>query len=293
MKQERFTIAYLLSVIIAVLAAVTSLGGLFMANLYRDNAWTVNQLRGNDLVTAVVAVPALAAALFMARRGSRRWQLVWIAMLGYMAYNYVFYLFGAAFNYFFLLYAALLTLSAWTLFIGLSRVDIEAVGASFSRKTPVKWIAGYMLLIAVVLGGMWLAQCLAFVFSGVVPAVITSSGASTSVVFASDLALLIPVMGLGGILLWRRQAWGYLLGLVLMIKDTTYTLALLAMGWFAYRNNTLGDDGVLLILWGIFCLGCLVATGFLLANMREIGRVKASNMRVIKAVEREKTPLGR
>ena len=286
MGQEKFRVEYLLSVIIAILAGITSLGGLLMSNLYRDNSWTVNQLRGNDLVTIVIAVPLLGLALFMARRGSLRWQLVWIAMLGYMVYNYLFYLFGSAFNYFFLLYVGLVSLSAATLFMALSRLDIRAAGASFSQKTPAKWIGAYMLVIATFLGGMWLVQCVAFIFTGQLPAVITTSGAATSVVFACDLALLIPVMVLGGILLWLKRAWGYILGVIMMIKDTTYTLALLAMGWFAYLNGTLGGDWVLLILWGIFCVGCLIATVLLLVNIT--GTEKGDKQLGARAFSKEK-----
>jgi hypothetical protein len=272
--QDKFKIAYILSTIIGVLAAITSIGGLFIANLYRDNQWTTNQLQGNDLVTAVVAVPLLVSSIIMARRGATRWQLVWVAMLAYMAYNYLFYLYGATFNYFFLLYVTLFSLSIWTLFMALSQIDIKAIRVNFRDTTPVKRTGAYMLVIAIVLGGMWVAQCVVFIFSGQIPAFIINAGATTSVVFASDLALLIPVMVLGGILLWRRQAWGYLLGVVLMIKDTTYTLALLAMGWFAFKNGTLGNDWVLLPLWGLFCIGCLFATGVLLANMTRISEVK-------------------
>jgi hypothetical protein len=290
-NQDKFKTSYLLSVIIMVLAAITSLGGLFLANLYRDNAWTTNQLRGNDLVTAVVAVPLLGSAIIMSRRDSNRGQLVWIAMLAYMAYNYIFYLYGSAFNYFFLLYVALLSLSLWTLFMILRQLDIKAIRTNFRDNTPVKGVGAYMLVIAIVLGGMWVAQCIAFIFSGQIPAFIINAGASTSVVFASDLALLIPVMMLGGLLLWQRQAWGYLLGVVLMIKDTTYTLALLAMGWFAFQNGTLGNDWVLLPLWGVLFLGCLIATGFLLANITRASGIKESGLKSKHPAKPEKSPL--
>jgi len=62
---------------------VASAGGLVIGDLYRDNTWATAGWLGNDLVTLVVAVSLLVAALILAMRGSQRAQLVWLAMLGY------------------------------------------------------------------------------------------------------------------------------------------------------------------------------------------------------------------
>ena len=233
MLQTEFKAACILSAIIALLALVASAGGLFLKGLYRDNAWVTPQLQGGDLVTLVVAVPLLIASLIGSMRGSPRAQLIWIAMLGYMLYNYAFYLFAAAFNVFFLIYVALFSLPIFALISALARMDVDAIGRQFRAATPVKWISAYMLFFAFVLGGMWIAQTLGFVASGKVPQVILDSGQSTSIVFALDLSLLVPGLVLGAILLWQRRSWGYLLAAVMMIKATTYALALIAMGAFS------------------------------------------------------------
>lgn len=73
----------------------------------------------------------LVAALVLARRGSGRAQLVWLGMLAYTLYNYAFYLFGAAFNSLFLVYAALFTLSVFALLFGLVALDNDT--AAFPR----------------------------------------------------------------------------------------------------------------------------------------------------------------
>ena len=73
-----------------------------------------------------------------------------------MLYNYAFYLFGAAFNAFFLVYAALLALSIFALIFGLSSLDVEKLCRQFSPRTPVKWIGGYFLFVAV---GLSLVDC--------------------------------------------------------------------------------------------------------------------------------------
>src|ERR1044071_3889065 len=135
-------LATLFSTIIAVLALIASAGGLFWNGLYRDNTLVTAAFRGNDLITLVVAVPGLLIALRMIRRGSARAHLVGLGLLAYMLYNYVFYLYGAAFNRFFLLYVALVALSITALIISISSLDVQSISQAFLPRTPVRWIAG-------------------------------------------------------------------------------------------------------------------------------------------------------
>lgn len=129
--------AYVLSTLIAILAAVASAGGLWLKGLYRDNQFVTSAWKGNDVVTLFVAVPMLIVALIIARRGSQRAQLVWLGVLDYMLYNYAFYLFAAKFNEFFLLYVALLGLCIWALIYGLTKLDAQAIRQGMRAQTQV------------------------------------------------------------------------------------------------------------------------------------------------------------
>ena len=72
---------------------------------------------------------------------------------------------------------------------------------------------------------------------------------------------------LGAIWLWQRKPWGYVLGAVMMIKATTYALALIAMSVF---SDQAGIPGAweMAPLWAFLGAGCLVSCGALLGNMR-------------------------
>ena len=130
-------LATLFSTIIALLALIASAGGLFWDGLYRDNMLVTAALRGNDLITLIVAVPGLLIALLITRRGSARAHLVGLGLLAYMLYNYVFYLYGAAFNRFFLLYAALVSLSIMALIISILWPPSKALCSDTgSSKSP-------------------------------------------------------------------------------------------------------------------------------------------------------------
>lgn len=267
MLQGEFRTAYILSIIITVLLIIVSAGGLFVDGLYQDNPWVTTQLQGNDLVTLIVAVPLLVAGMYFTKRGSDRGLLIWMAMLGYTLYGYGFYLFGATFNDVFLVYVALFSLSIFALVAGLIRLDAAAIAKQFKTSTPIRWICGYMMLVAVFLGILWTAQSVGFIASGTLPQVIVDSGHPTSIVFALDLALLVPCMVLGAVWLWQRKPWGYVLSAIMVLKGTTYSLALVGMAVFAANADIPGALDML-PFWSLFTLAGLLASGFLLGNMQ-------------------------
>ncbi len=257
----------LFSILVAILSAAASAGGLFIGGLYRrDTVWASSQLRGNDLVTLAVAVPLLVVALVLAERGSAGARLVRLGVLAYMAYNYAFYLFGAAFNEFFLIYVAVFSLSLGALILGLAAVDAAAIARLFRERTPVKGIAGYMVFIAAFLGFNWAFRTMGFLATGRIPQDILNSGLPTAIVYAIDLSLLVPALASVAALLWKRRPWGYVLGTVLMVKCATYPLALVGMGIFAARAGVPGARAMM-PFWMVFAAVSLVVLGLLLGNM--------------------------
>jgi hypothetical protein len=260
------TAAYVLSILIVLLTSVACAGGLFIDGLYRDNAFAAAAWQGTDLATLAVGVPILIAATIGSLRGSLRAQLVWLGMLDYTLYNYAYYLFGTAFSRFFLIYVALFTLSIWALILSLAKVDIKGIPPRFRSQTPVKWIAGYMLFVAVGIGGLWIAQSLRFVVTGQVPQFIVDVAHPTSIVFALDLSLVVPFLVMGALWLWNRQPWGYVLGAIMNVKGTVYMLVLAAVS-ASVANAGLGQASEL-PLWGALSLGFLVASLFLLGNVQ-------------------------
>ena len=267
MFKERFRISILLSCIIIVLAAIASAGGFFLEDLYRDNELTKTAWFGNDIVTLFLAVPLMIGGLMFSLRGSMKAQLVWLGTLGYMIYNYIFYLYGAAFNAFFLIYVALFTLSTYALIFALIKVDVKRFYESFSTKTPTKLIGGYLIFFAVFLGGMWIASSLSFIATGVVPEAILQTDHPTGVVFATDLALLVPALIVSAILLIKRRAWGYVLSAIVMIKSVAYSLVLMIMTLVS--NMKLGVVDPYIAIWIFLSVTCMIALGLLMGNVKE------------------------
>jgi len=143
-----------------------------------------------------------------------------------MLYNYAFYLFGAAFNWFFLIYVALVGLSIFALIFGLANLNADRISQLFRERTPVKWIGGYFLFVAFGLTMVYSIQSILFITTGVVPAIVTRSGHITNVVFALDLTLLIPWFVLGALWLMKRKPWGFVIAGIVNVKGPLYTFIL-------------------------------------------------------------------
>ena len=228
-----------LSYVIASLAVVASAGGLWLDGLYRDNAFVSSTWIGNDWVTLLVAAPLLVLATAKVGPGALRTRLVWMGMLDYMLYNYAFYLFGTAFNWFFFLYVLLFGLSAWALVIALLSFEPESMDAHSVAVVPARVVAGFMLLVGVMLTGVYFTQWLGFATGGDLPPIVTVTGHPTNVVFALDLSLVVPVLLVGAVLLLRRRPWGYVLAGMGNVKGSVYMLALSAATISAYRAGTI------------------------------------------------------
>ncbi|PQJ26819.1 hypothetical protein BSZ35_17955 [Salinibacter sp. 10B] len=256
-----------LSVVIAILMVLTSSAGLLFHDLYQDNALVASSWYGNDLVTLIVAAPLLVGALIGARQGSRKAFLVWMGMLAYTFYNYAFYLFGAAFNSLFLVYAILYTLSGFALVFGLASLDAEALYQRVQQGFPGRWIGGFMVFVAVVLGGFYVALSLQYLATGEAPAMIDAVGLHTNLIAALDLSMVVSVALLGGVWLWRRRPWGFVLAVLWNVKGAVYMLALSAATGATVAIGP-SDDWVQLTLWAPIGLGCLICSVLLLASVK-------------------------
>lgn len=267
-EEENYTVKiksiYLLSAIIALLMAVVSLGGLFINNLYRDGSkFILTAWYGNDLVTLIIALPVFIGALFLNMKGSQRGLLIWLGMLDFIVYNFAFYLFGAAFNWFFPAYVALFTLGIFTFIFGMIEIDIEKIRHNITDKLTFRGVSIYMFIWAAILGAAWIGQWVGFVLTGNLPQIIIETGSSINLVAALDLSLVVPIGFLAGIWLLKQRPWGYVLAVISNVKGSVYTLVLVAGSIFQAQSGVKGALD-LVPLWIFLFLGCLFSSIYLL-----------------------------
>lgn len=193
---------------------------------YYDTVSMAAQQQGNDLVTLVVGLPLLAVSTWLAFRGSLRGRLLLTGTLGFFLYTYMSMSILTAYNALFLVYVALFSLSLFAFILSMMSFDLKRLPQRFSGSLPRGWIAAVMFVIAGFLLMAWLGRIVSSVIAGGKPAL---ENTTTLVIQAMDLGLIVPLATLSGILLLRRNAWGYLLASVTMFKGVTLGLAVSSM----------------------------------------------------------------
>jgi hypothetical protein len=257
-----------LTLLVAVLMLAASAGGLLRPEVYRDNPLVTAGWWGNDLVTLVVAVPALIALAF-AR--SERADLLRPGVLAYALYNFAFYLFGAALNPFFLLYAAIVALAltalGLTAALGLkerTRAPGRVAGGE-ALAAPRRAVVGFMLAVVTVLGGFWLVVSAHAALSGRTPSMVVATGAHTNVTAALDLTLVVPTGVVGALWLRRGHPLGPPLAVVWNVQGALYMAALTAATATAWRAGALASPTQAL-LWGLIGVGSAASSWLLLRS---------------------------
>lgn len=254
------SVAWRLSLGVAVLMALQAGVGLLAPSLYRDEDWVLAAWFGNDLVTLLVAVPLLVWSLLWVRNGSRRAELVWYSMLGYSVYNYGYYLFGATLNWFFPLYVVLFTLPMIALILALGRLDPAAVASDFAPTTPRRWVGGYMLFTGGGLTFAWLGQWAVLMTTGATPDI---GEEAFQLVAAMDLSFMVPWFLLGSVLLLRKRPWGFVIAPIILMKGATYTLVLTTTSTVATLRGIEGTASQIPVWAAWTLLGGLALWGLL------------------------------
>jgi hypothetical protein len=245
------------------LAVVATLVGLLVPDFYRDTPALLPQLYGQDLLTLVVALPALAAALYGARRGSLRARLVWLGVTAYLLYTYATYAFMAAFNELYLVYTTLLWLTLVTFVTGMLRTDAKAIARRLGEHDRRPYVV-FEVGLAVLIGALWLAEILPATLEGTVPPSVAEAGLPTSVIYALDLGVILPAFLLTAWLVRRGRAWGDAFTVVLLAKGATLGAAILAMALFMIRDGQT-VPAPQLVIFGLLTLASL---GLLLRFLR-------------------------
>jgi hypothetical protein len=230
-------LAYLASLVVAVLIAVVSTTALIFgsAALYGVDPKVATGVTSStagllvpgflaqDIFSLVVALPILLGSLWLTRRRSLIGLLLWPGTLFYLLYTYAHYLVSAQFNPMFLAYVALVALSGFTA-IGLTAsIDGEQVRRRFAGAVPAR-IVGFIL---VGLALLTLAQDGGGSLSALASGTHVDAGAHG--IWIVDLTVEVPAMLLGGVLLWRRQALGYVVAAGLLLQFGLTPLGLAAI----------------------------------------------------------------
>jgi len=218
--KRNLTLIYALSLVIALLMTAASVAGF----LYRTVIYPTDELlkafMPNDVVNLFIGVPILLGSMWLGRRGQLIGLLFWPGALLYVLYNYLAYVFGMPFNAVFLLYLTLVTLSTYTLIGLVASIDDTAIQQRLTGVVPERAAGG-------VLAGLGILVSLR-VIGVMIGALVNQTPIVTTALSAlvSDF-MINPAWILGGVLLWRREALGYVAGLGLLFQASMLFIGLI------------------------------------------------------------------
>lgn len=211
---------YASSLIIALMMAAVSLVGLLNQSEIYPEKELIQAFLANDVANLVIGLPILIGSMWLARRGKLLGLLFWPGALFYVLYNYLVYVFGMPLNWAWLLYLTLVMLSGYTMAGLVASIDGELIQGRLSSAVPER-VAGGVL---VGLGTLLLLRVIAVLVDALV---------SQTLLPKTEIALLVtdfliaPASIIGGVLLWRRLALGYVGGVGLLFLNSMLFVGLI------------------------------------------------------------------
>jgi hypothetical protein len=262
-------LAYWLSGALAVAAAAGSVLTFLLPAVLRGTAVMNGSARGTALVVLLAGVPVLACSMLLAARGSAAAVVTWLGAVAFLLYNSLMFMFATPANRLFLLYLAMLALSAWSAGALLRRADVAMLSALFSQRAPVRALAVYMWVIVALNATVWLARIIPAATASGAPAYLRGTGLATNVVYVQDLALWLPLLAVAAAWLWRRCPWGIFLagaGLVMWVLEST---SIAVDQWYGHAAAPASPaaSSALVPAFGALAVAGLVPAGLLLRGL--------------------------
>lgn len=259
--------ARVMSWVLVALLAGTAAAGLWVPDLYQDPVVVAAQSRGADLISLLV-VPLLAWSTWAAGRDSALGTLTWLSALTYLVYAMPFMVFGAAFNDAFVAHMAVFALALYGLVLALVSLDAHAVAARFAPRTPARWVAALLLLLALMMIGLWGWSSIRWSLTGAPPTeAFPVPIERVHLGYVMDAAVLAPACAIAGLLLWQRRAWGYVLGTAVMTAVAAFQITYTSMQAFIHAADV---PGVAAVDWAYlpFVAVMVAAAGAMLRSAR-------------------------
>lgn len=216
----QLTPIYISSFIVAILILIASAIGLQYNILLYPTEELARTFIPNDVVNLLIGLPILLGSMYLAWRSQLIGLLCWTGALFFMFYNYTAYVFAMPLNWVFPLHLILMMLSAYALVALVALIDGKAVQQRLSGSVPERFGGG-------VLAGLGILFLLRVI--GVMIGALTSGTPLAETELSVNIAdfLTTPAWVIGGILLWKRKAFGYVCGLGLLFQGSMLFVALI------------------------------------------------------------------
>jgi hypothetical protein len=248
----------MLSWLLVVAAAVAAMSAIALPDWLHGPAVMVGSMRGTAIVVVVLAVPILVLGLAFARTGSLPGLVTWIGAVAFLAYQGWMFLFAVPFNGLFLVYVAMFAFGFWGLVALSTGVPFEGYAARFDPSLPVRLLAGWMVASCVAFYALWLKNVVPALFDSAQPAFLAGTGMVTATNYVLDMALFLPFTIAVAVALWRRTAWGLVMGgamLLMLVLESTAIAVDQWVGAAADPGSTVASAAISPLFIGVAIAG--------------------------------------
>jgi hypothetical protein len=212
---------YCLTLVVALVLTSLSLGELLAPGSFYPTQELRQSFLPNDAVNLFVGLPILLLSLALARCGKLIGLLFWPGALFYITYNAVAYAIALKDSILFFPNLALVVLSIMVIILSLTHINAEAVRQQLSGAVWER-LSGGVLVTFGVLFFLMAASKVVGALTGQAPL----TWPELSMQF-TDL-LITPAWMVGGVFLWRKRAFGYVVGAGLLFQASMLFIGLLA-----------------------------------------------------------------
>lgn len=237
------TLEYANSFVVAIIMVVASTVGI----MYRSVIYPTEKLSigfvSTDLLNLVVGLPVLLVSMWLTRRGKLAGLLCWPGALFYVLYIYTSYL-ALPVSVLLIPHIFLIILSAYSIIGIIVSINCDAVRQRLSGVIPAKTTGGILTSIAILVIVYQIISIITVLINQTTPDNVEL------VQWIDDLVVGSPALLVGGFLLLRRKALGYVAGAGLLLMCSVLFIGVIpAMVFQALSADTPIDViGILIVL---------------------------------------------
>jgi len=251
--------AYFFSIIIACLTIFISLIGILNPSAIYTSSQRVANI-ATDWTNIVIAIPILLGSMWATYRGHLLGLLLWPSSLLYIIFVYLFYSIAVPFNWVFLPYLILTSLSGYTVIGIFSNIKAQIVQEKYTSHIPTKLIGSVLLIFGI-----------GFIILDIIDIIaalnqITPVESDIFTPWIVDFTVGVPLVIIGGVLILQKKALGYVFSPSLLLYLGMLDIGVSIFFLFKWIYNEPDFDIGALIIFFIVALICFIPLWYFFKN---------------------------
>jgi len=219
---------------------------------YNVKSWVLSGIPW-DIVRLVFGIPLLILSFIFYLRGSFKATMIFTGILFSFVYQSLLWAIGWHFNALFLVYTFTFTLCLVTLFLTVLSFATNKIEFEINKNFPLRTVAIFLFFIA----GMLLLKCIGEIMPMLWDGELKGPFRGYYNLFDQfiDIGIIVPFVVLSGILLLKRNVYGFLfstVGLILLLNIGLSVIAGQAI--LGVMTNTLSDQIPGISVFSVFML---------------------------------------